>query len=157
MTFEGWVDPSSAGAMYRRELFEQYGGIDESFDACEDVEFNCRLYRSGVKAYISPKLAVYYEPRKSLSGLFRQMVRYGRGRVRLGRKHRGSGSLSQMVPALLVVMFLAGVIAYHFLPVAPIPRVDFPMISVSAVLPGADPATVASTLAARNESRACSA
>jgi len=50
-------------------------------------------------------------------------------------------------------LFLSGVIAYHFLPVAPIPRVDFPMISVSAVLPGADPATVASTLAAPLERR----
>src|SRR5207249_6916276 len=43
--------------------------------------------------------------------------------------------------------------AYHFLPVAAIPRVDFPMITVSAFLPGADPATVASTLAAPLERR----
>ncbi|HEV2393241.1 MAG TPA: efflux RND transporter permease subunit [Verrucomicrobiae bacterium] len=50
-------------------------------------------------------------------------------------------------------LFLAGIIAYHFLPVAPIPRVDFPMISVSASLPGADPATVASTVAAPLEKR----
>ena len=50
-------------------------------------------------------------------------------------------------------LFLAGVIAYHFLPVAPIPRVDFPMISVQANLPGADPATVASTVAAPLEKR----
>src|SRR5215831_14164866 len=50
-------------------------------------------------------------------------------------------------------LFLAGVIAYHFLPVAPIPRVDFPMITVQASLPGADPATVASTLAAPLERR----
>src|SRR6266700_6244293 len=50
-------------------------------------------------------------------------------------------------------LFLAGVVAYHFLPVAPIPRVDFPMITVSANLPGADPATVASTLAAPLERR----
>ena len=50
-------------------------------------------------------------------------------------------------------LFLAGVIAYEFLPVAPIPRVDFPMISVSANLPGADPATVASTVAAPLEKR----
>jgi hydrophobe/amphiphile efflux-1 (HAE1) family protein len=50
-------------------------------------------------------------------------------------------------------LFLAGVIAYHFLPVAPIPRVDFPMITVQANLPGADPATVASTLAAPLERR----
>src|SRR5512135_971081 len=50
-------------------------------------------------------------------------------------------------------LFLAGVIAYHFLPVAPIPRVDFPMVSVQANLPGADPATVASTVAAPLEKR----
>ncbi len=48
---------------------------------------------------------------------------------------------------------MAGIVAYHFLAVAPIPRVDFPMISVGASLPGADPATVASTLAAPLEKR----
>src|SRR6266487_4366854 len=50
-------------------------------------------------------------------------------------------------------LFLLGVVAYRSLPVAAIPRVDFPVISVSASLPGADPATVASTLAAPLERR----
>ncbi|HTL59131.1 MAG TPA: efflux RND transporter permease subunit [Candidatus Limnocylindrales bacterium] len=50
-------------------------------------------------------------------------------------------------------LFLAGIVAYQFLPVAPIPRVDFPMINVQAMLPGADPATVASTVAAPLERR----
>ena len=50
-------------------------------------------------------------------------------------------------------LFLMGVVAYRFLPVAAIPRVDFPMISVSASLPGAEPATVASALAAPLERR----
>jgi hydrophobe/amphiphile efflux-1 (HAE1) family protein len=50
-------------------------------------------------------------------------------------------------------LFLLGIVAYHFLPVAAIPRIDFPMISVSASLPGADPATVASSLAAPLERR----
>jgi hydrophobe/amphiphile efflux-1 (HAE1) family protein len=54
---------------------------------------------------------------------------------------------------LAIGLFLAGVIAYHFMPVAAIPRVDFPMVSVSASLPGADPATVASSLAAPLERR----
>src|ERR1043166_6751387 len=39
------------------------------------------------------------------------------------------------------------------MPVAAIPRVDFPMITVSASLPGADPATVASSLATPLERR----
>src|SRR6516164_3025436 len=50
-------------------------------------------------------------------------------------------------------LFLAGIVAYAFLPVAPIPRVDFPMITVQASLPGADPPTVASTVAAPLEKR----
>src|SRR5436189_1480234 len=50
-------------------------------------------------------------------------------------------------------LFLAGIVAYALLPVAPIPRVDYPMITVSAGLPGADPATVASTVAAPLERR----
>lgn len=50
-------------------------------------------------------------------------------------------------------LFLAGLVAYALLPVAPIPRVDFPMITVQASLPGADPATIASTVAAPLERR----
>src|SRR6266404_2158796 len=50
-------------------------------------------------------------------------------------------------------LFLLGMVAYRFLAVAPIPRVEFPMIQVSASLPGADPATVASSVAAPLERR----
>src|SRR6266704_459008 len=50
-------------------------------------------------------------------------------------------------------LFLVGVVAYRSLPVAAIPRVDYPVISVSASLPGADPATVASSVAAPLERR----
>ncbi len=50
-------------------------------------------------------------------------------------------------------LFLLGIVAYHFLPVAPVPRVDYPVISINANLPGADPGTVASSLAAPLEKR----
>ena len=43
---------------------------------------------------------------------------------------------------LAIGLFVLGVVAYRFLPVAAIPRVDNPMISVSANLPGADPAAL---------------
>ncbi len=42
---------------------------------------------------------------------------------------------------------LAGLIAFLQLPVAPLPQVDFPTISVSANLPGASPETMAATVA----------
>src|SRR6266481_2763199 len=50
-------------------------------------------------------------------------------------------------------VLLLGAVAYHFLPVAPLPKVDFPTISVSAQEPGVDPETAASSLAAPLERR----
>ena len=49
---------------------------------------------------------------------------------------------------LSVGIFLAGVVAYIKLPVASLPSVDMPAVRVSATLPGADPETVAATIAA---------
>jgi multidrug efflux pump len=46
-----------------------------------------------------------------------------------------------------VAIFLSGVIAFRFLPVAPLPQVDLPTISVGASLPGASPETMASSVA----------
>jgi len=42
---------------------------------------------------------------------------------------------------------LAGILAFSKLPVAPLPQVDFPTISVNAQLPGASPETVATSVA----------
>jgi hydrophobe/amphiphile efflux-1 (HAE1) family protein len=50
-------------------------------------------------------------------------------------------------------LLLLGLVAYHFLPIAPLPQVDFPTISVSATQPGADPSTMASSVAAPLERR----
>jgi multidrug efflux pump len=48
---------------------------------------------------------------------------------------------------LTAAVMLAGIIAYRFLPVAPLPQVEFPTIQVSASLPGASPETMASSVA----------
>ena len=48
---------------------------------------------------------------------------------------------------LTAALALAGAIAYRFLPVSPLPQVDFPTIQVSAGLPGASPDTMASSVA----------
>ena len=47
----------------------------------------------------------------------------------------------------MVAVFLAGLVAFPSLPVAPLPQVDFPTISVSAQLPGASPETMATSVA----------
>jgi multidrug efflux pump len=48
---------------------------------------------------------------------------------------------------LTVALLLSGAIAYNFLPVAPLPQVEFPTIQVQASLPGASPEIMASSVA----------
>jgi multidrug efflux pump len=48
---------------------------------------------------------------------------------------------------VMAAIVLVGIAAYPLLPIAPLPNVDFPTIVVSASLPGADPSTMASTVA----------
>src|SRR5258707_3399870 len=47
----------------------------------------------------------------------------------------------------MVGLLVAGLIAYPLLPVASLPNVNYPTLTVTAQLPGADPQTMASTVA----------
>src|ERR1700726_3831161 len=52
---------------------------------------------------------------------------------------------------LAAALLLSGILAFNYLPVASLPRVDFPVIGVGAGLPGADPQTMASAVASPRE------
>src|SRR5690349_9694577 len=54
---------------------------------------------------------------------------------------------------LSVAIVLACIVAFRLLPVAPLPRVDFPTIQVNASLPGASAETMASAVATPLERR----
>src|SRR6201747_323494 len=54
---------------------------------------------------------------------------------------------------LSIGLMLSGIVAYRFLPVAALPSVDIPTIVVIAARPGADPETMANSIAAPLERR----
>ncbi len=105
---ERFVKASSVAVAYRREVFDLVGPFDDQFDACEDVEFNHRVDRAGLRCFFTPRVQLRYHPRGTLGSLVRQMMRYGRGRVRLLRKHRDTFTLPGFVPSLFVGGLLAG-------------------------------------------------
>ena len=105
-----FVPAQSVGAAYRREVFQRVGMFDERFDACEDVDFNYRVDQLGLSCFLSADSKVYYAPRTTLAGLFRQLARYGRGRVRLARKHHGMLSWKSLAPAAFVALVIVGLI-----------------------------------------------
>src|SRR5204862_8028852 len=89
---------------------------------------------------------------RSPGGTPRAAPRPGAGRR--ARSCRGRMSLSSpfihrpfATTLLTVAIALSGAIAYKFLPVSPLPQVEFPTISVQAGLPGASPDTMASSVA----------
>jgi succinoglycan biosynthesis protein ExoA len=113
-----FVPPQSVAVAYRRDVFERIGYFDESFDACEDVEFNTRLAASGGRCYLAPELTVHYHPRATLTGLARQMSRYGRGRARLLRKHPETFSVPPLVPAAFLLSLVCSVLLGLVQPIA---------------------------------------
>ena len=66
-----------------------------------------------------------------------------------GRMNISAPFISRPVATTLLTLgiALAGALAFAKLPVAPLPQVDFPTISVNAQLPGASPETVATSVA----------
>jgi multidrug efflux pump len=66
-----------------------------------------------------------------------------------GAPHFSAPFVARPVATTLITLglALAGVLAYFQLPVAPLPQVEFPTISVQANLPGASPETMAATVA----------
>ncbi len=58
-----------------------------------------------------------------------------------------------MTTLLVVALVIFGIIAYRALPVAELPSVDFPTLSVTANLPGASPETMAAAVATPLESQ----
>lgn len=107
---ERFVRPQSVAVAYRRDVFDRVGRFDEAFDACEDVEFNHRVDRAGLRCFFTPRVAVSYRPRTSLRGVFEQMIRYGRGRVRLFRKHPDTFTPAGFLPATFVMGLAVGLL-----------------------------------------------
>ena len=106
--------PLSAGCGYTRNLYRELGGIDESFDAGEDLEFNLRVHQRGIYAHHSHDFEVGYYPRGSCRALFRQLYRYGNGRARMTRKHPRQFSPLSVAVMLLVLWILLMPLAVPF-------------------------------------------
>lgn len=104
------VPAQSVAVSYRKTVFDKIGLFDGKFDACEDCELNQRFDNAGLKCYFTPEIGVNYIPRDSFAKLWKQMIRYAKGRVRLQRKHPGSCSIKLIVPALFVIGLVVGAV-----------------------------------------------
>jgi hypothetical protein len=106
-TTELEVDHLPFGA-YPVDLLREVGGWDERLVANEDYELDYRLRRRGGRLLLDPRVVIAWHCRQSVPDLYRQYVRYGKGKADVALLHPTSLSPRHVVaPALVAWLGLA--------------------------------------------------
>ena len=96
------VDTVTFGA-YRPEVFRRVGGFDNTLIRGQDEDLNLRLQLAGGRSILDPAIVLYYRPRGTLTGVWRQYHGYGLWKVPIMLKHRRVLSLRSLAPLTLVL------------------------------------------------------
>ncbi|MDQ3771532.1 MAG: glycosyltransferase family 2 protein [Actinomycetota bacterium] len=91
---------------YPTELLRELGGWNEELHANEDFELDYRIRLHGLQLLFDPEMRINWHCRQSVSELFKQYRRYGRGKARVGRLHPKSLRLRQVLPSVQVACWL---------------------------------------------------
>ncbi len=136
------VDHIPFGA-YPVDLARSIGGWDEKLKVNQDFEFDWRIRDAGHELLFDPALRIDWLCRQSVGDLWKQYVRYGRGKAKVMAMHPRSIAIRHLVaPALVAWLVLAVVIAPARL-----------MLSAIMIAPYVLGVAVASALTARKVGR----
>jgi glycosyltransferase involved in cell wall biosynthesis len=104
--YDGPSDTVYLGA-WRRDAFWSFGFFDESLVRSQDNELNFRIRRLGGIVWQSSRIRSLYQPRTTLSSLWRQYAQYGYWKVKVLQKHGRPATIRQLAPGLLVGLSIA--------------------------------------------------
>jgi glycosyltransferase involved in cell wall biosynthesis len=108
--------PRSFNMGISREVFDQTKGFH--FDRyAEDIELSIRIRKLGFKTALIPEAFVYHKRRTSLSQFFKQVSNFGKGRILVGRKHRGEVKITHWLPAFFLLGLLTIPVLFLLIPV----------------------------------------
>lgn len=93
---------------YTRRAVEMAGPFDEELVRNQDDEYNYRLRKLGARLLLAPDVRSEYHSRTSLRALWRQYFQYGYYKVHVMRKHFRQMHWRHFVPAVFVVVLVAG-------------------------------------------------
>ncbi|MEW6271956.1 MAG: glycosyltransferase, partial [Thermodesulfobacteriota bacterium] len=103
---------------YRRDAIVAAGMFDPAMAYGEDDELHWRMLKQGGRILFSPGLRQYNRPRATLRALARQYWNYGRGRLRVLRKHPDFLQPRHLVPSAFVAVLLVLLAGALVLPAA---------------------------------------
>ncbi|HWF13758.1 MAG TPA: glycosyltransferase family 2 protein, partial [Candidatus Acidoferrales bacterium] len=95
--YEGPVSTVPYGC-WRKSTLNAVGCFDAELVRGQDDELNYRIVSAGGTVWQSPRIVSWYQPRTSLSRLFRQFFQNGFWKVAAVRKHRRPASIRNLVP-----------------------------------------------------------
>jgi len=101
-----WLDNPML-AIYRRELFDKFGYIDERLTRNQDYEFHQRCHAGGARFWFEPDLKIFYRSRRTLAQLWRQYFNASKWRTFMIGKFRGAVKTRHLVPPLFFLSLLA--------------------------------------------------
>lgn len=104
---------SVAFAIYKREVIEQCGLMDETLPVNQDDEFHYRVTSKGYRIMMIPEMSSTYYVRDSFLKLFRQYYRYGLYKPAVLKKVRGFVRLRHVMPSLFTLYLLSLPVAIY--------------------------------------------
>ncbi len=98
----GWFQPRSFNMGMSREVVDKTHGFVFSRLA-EDIELSIRMKNMGFKSILIPDAYVYHKRRTTLGQFYKQVSNFGRGRVQVGRVHKGAVKVTHWVPTIFTL------------------------------------------------------
>lgn len=112
----GPVDTVAFG-VFRREVFDEVGPMDEQLARGEDNEFNARIRRHGMIVYFDPAIRCTYYARSTFGGFMKQLFGNGLYHILTLKVNPRGCSLRHFVPLVFVCALLGlGVGGYFWTP-----------------------------------------
>lgn len=116
-----WI--GSYSAAYRKKVFLEFGGFDESFPMAsgEDTELSYRMAESGMRLFFNPRAIVFHSHPENLWKYLRTKYFRAFWRVPLYGRHRKKIANDSYTPQLLklqIALSLAIIVSVFFGPVA---------------------------------------
>jgi succinoglycan biosynthesis protein ExoA len=98
LDYEGLTDSVTFGA-WKKDIFEITGFFDEELVRNQDDEFHYRAKSKGCKIWQDPSIKLFYYPRNSFKGLFRQYFQYGQYKPSVLKKVSSGIQYRHIIPA----------------------------------------------------------
>ncbi|MBE9541819.1 MAG: glycosyltransferase, partial [Proteobacteria bacterium] len=98
---------------FRAEIYKKMGGLNESLYPNEENELMARIKEGGGKLLYDPDLFVYRSHRKNIKTFIKQILSYGRGRMKQTMLRPASFDLTHFIPLFFLFYCISLIFIYN--------------------------------------------